>query len=99
MEEQEEQQKQATEGKAPKERPVWMTQSTVQGAYNEPDILKTRKSEILFTQLVSRIQIYASQRKKINVKKYFFLDWVPLNYLIWMYKFPVLWEQDQEARS
>ncbi len=43
MEEQEEQQKQASEGKAPKERPVWLTQSTVQGAYSEPDILKSRK--------------------------------------------------------
>lgn len=42
MEEQEEQQKQASEGKAPKERPVWLTQSTVQGAYSEPDILKNR---------------------------------------------------------
>ncbi|KAM3607587.1 uncharacterized protein V6R79_010367 [Siganus canaliculatus] len=40
MEEQEEQQKQASEGKAPKERPVWLTQSTVQGAYNESDLLK-----------------------------------------------------------
>lgn len=40
MEEQEEQQKQANEGKAPKERPVWLTQSTVQGAYSEPDILQ-----------------------------------------------------------
>lgn len=40
MEEQEEQQKQASEGKAPKERPIWLTQSTVQGAYNEPDLLK-----------------------------------------------------------
>ncbi|KAG8000770.1 General transcription factor IIE subunit 1 [Nibea albiflora] len=40
MEDQEEQQKQASEGKAPKERPVWLTQSTVQGAYSEPDILK-----------------------------------------------------------
>lgn len=87
MEEQEEQQKQATEGKAPKERPVWMTQSTVQGAYNEPDILKTRKSEILFTQLLSTVQIYASQRKIINKeinvrKRLFFGDWVPLNYMI-----------------
>lgn len=43
MEEQEEQQKQANEAKAPKERPVWLTQSTVQGAYSEPDILKNRK--------------------------------------------------------
>ncbi|XP_059198138.1 general transcription factor IIE subunit 1 [Centropristis striata] len=42
MEEQEEQQKQASEGKAPKERPVWLTQSTVQGAYSEPDTLKNR---------------------------------------------------------
>ncbi|XP_062287695.1 general transcription factor IIE subunit 1 [Scomber scombrus] len=42
MEEQEEQQKQANEGKAPKERPVWLTQSTVQGAYSEPDALKNR---------------------------------------------------------
>lgn len=42
MEEQEDQQKQASEGKAPKERPVWLTQSTVQGAYSEPDVLKNR---------------------------------------------------------
>lgn len=41
MEEQDAQQKQASEGKAPKERPVWLTQSTVQGAYNEPDMLKS----------------------------------------------------------
>lgn len=47
MEEQEEQQKQATEGKAAKERPVWLTQSTVQGAYSEPDSLKNRKSGFL----------------------------------------------------
>ncbi|KAF7659967.1 hypothetical protein LDENG_00290270 [Lucifuga dentata] len=40
MEEQDDQRKQAGEGKAPKERPVWLTQSTVQGAYSEPDILK-----------------------------------------------------------
>uniref|UniRef100_A0A8D2ZJY8 General transcription factor IIE subunit 1 n=1 Tax=Scophthalmus maximus TaxID=52904 RepID=A0A8D2ZJY8_SCOMX len=40
MEEQEDQQKKANEGKAPKERPVWLTQSTVQGAYSEPDVLK-----------------------------------------------------------
>ncbi|XP_060909716.1 general transcription factor IIE subunit 1 [Labrus mixtus] len=40
MEEQQEQQKQANEGKAPKERPVWLTESTVQGAYSEPDHLK-----------------------------------------------------------
>ncbi|XP_008298737.1 general transcription factor IIE subunit 1 [Stegastes partitus] len=42
MEEQDEQQKQASEGKAPKERPVWLTHSTVQGAYSESDILKNR---------------------------------------------------------
>ncbi|XP_037644829.1 general transcription factor IIE subunit 1 [Sebastes umbrosus] len=42
MEEQEDQLKKASEGKAPKERPVWLTQSTVQGAYSEPDVLKTR---------------------------------------------------------
>ncbi|XP_029314240.1 general transcription factor IIE subunit 1 [Cottoperca gobio] len=42
MEEQEEQLKQANEGKAPKERPVWLTQSTVQGAYSEPDLIKNR---------------------------------------------------------
>lgn len=42
MEEQADQQKQASEGKAPKERPVWLTESTVQGAYNEPDLLKNR---------------------------------------------------------
>uniref|UniRef100_A0A3Q4ART0 General transcription factor IIE subunit 1 n=1 Tax=Mola mola TaxID=94237 RepID=A0A3Q4ART0_MOLML len=35
MEEQDEPQKQAAEGKAPKERPVWLTQSTVQGAYSD----------------------------------------------------------------
>ncbi|KAK9537398.1 hypothetical protein VZT92_005021 [Zoarces viviparus] len=40
MEEQEDQLKKAKEGKAPKERPVWLTQSTVQGAYSEPDIIK-----------------------------------------------------------
>lgn len=40
MEEQESQQAQAAEAKAPKERPVWLTQSTVQGAYNETDGLK-----------------------------------------------------------
>ncbi|KAM9710317.1 general transcription factor IIE subunit 1 isoform 1-T4 [Menidia menidia] len=42
MEEQEEQQRQDNEGKAPKERPVWLTHSTVQGAYSEPDALKNR---------------------------------------------------------
>ncbi|XP_019945519.2 general transcription factor IIE subunit 1 [Paralichthys olivaceus] len=42
MEEQGDQQKQANEGKAPKERPVWLTQSTVQGAYSEPDVINNR---------------------------------------------------------
>ncbi|XP_026232149.1 general transcription factor IIE subunit 1 [Anabas testudineus] len=41
MDEQDDQQKQTNE-KAPKERPVWLTESTVQGAYSEPDILKNR---------------------------------------------------------
>lgn len=36
------QQKQASEGKAPKERPVWLTQSTVQGADAELDLIKNR---------------------------------------------------------
>lgn len=43
MDEQADQQKQANDGKAPKERPVWLTQSTVQGAYSEPDVLKDSK--------------------------------------------------------
>ncbi|KAJ4933105.1 general transcription factor IIE subunit 1 [Gymnodraco acuticeps] len=42
MEEQEEQQRLANEGKAPKERPVWLTQSTVTGAYSEPEVIKSR---------------------------------------------------------
>ncbi|XP_041858204.1 general transcription factor IIE subunit 1 [Melanotaenia boesemani] len=42
MEEQDDQQKQDNETKAPKERPVWLTHSTVQGAYNEADGLKSR---------------------------------------------------------
>lgn len=46
MEEQEDQQKQASEGKAPKERPVWLTQSTVQGAYNEPDLFKSHGEHV-----------------------------------------------------
>ncbi|KAM7380758.1 hypothetical protein PAMP_004033 [Pampus punctatissimus] len=50
MEEQEDQQKQASEGKAPKERPVWLTQSTVQGAYSEPDILKNHGDVIAGAQ-------------------------------------------------
>ncbi|XP_061547704.1 general transcription factor IIE subunit 1 [Phycodurus eques] len=42
MEEQDDRQKQASEGTASKERPVWLTQSTVQGAYSETDMLKNR---------------------------------------------------------
>ncbi|XP_072301278.1 general transcription factor IIE subunit 1 [Eucyclogobius newberryi] len=41
MDKQDEQQRQVNEGKAPKERPVWLTQSTVQGADAEPDIIKS----------------------------------------------------------
>ncbi|XP_066563060.1 general transcription factor IIE subunit 1 [Amia ocellicauda] len=40
MEEQEEQKRLAGDGKAPKERPVWLTESTVQGAYNDAEDLK-----------------------------------------------------------
>lgn len=47
MEEQDAQQKQASEGKEVKERPVWLTQSTVQGAYSEPDILQNSKWSFL----------------------------------------------------
>ncbi|XP_061924450.1 general transcription factor IIE subunit 1-like [Entelurus aequoreus] len=42
MEEQDDQQKQAGEGKAPKERPVWLTQSTVQGAFSDTDMMKNQ---------------------------------------------------------
>ncbi|CAB1457549.1 unnamed protein product [Pleuronectes platessa] len=42
MEEQGDQQKQTSEAKAVKERPVWLTQSTVQGAYSEPDVISNR---------------------------------------------------------
>ncbi|KAK7940010.1 hypothetical protein WMY93_003336 [Mugilogobius chulae] len=42
MDRQDEQQRQVNEGKAPKERPVWLTHSTVQGAETEPDISKNR---------------------------------------------------------
>uniref|UniRef100_A0A3Q2CRI5 General transcription factor IIE subunit 1 n=1 Tax=Cyprinodon variegatus TaxID=28743 RepID=A0A3Q2CRI5_CYPVA len=38
MEEQDEQKKQINEGKPPKEQPVWLTQSTVKGAYSEPEM-------------------------------------------------------------
>lgn len=48
MEDQEPQTGQTTEGKAPKERPVWLTESTVQGAYSETDALKQRESQRLF---------------------------------------------------
>uniref|UniRef100_A0A1A8HKK3 General transcription factor IIE subunit 1 n=1 Tax=Nothobranchius korthausae TaxID=1143690 RepID=A0A1A8HKK3_9TELE len=41
MEEQNDQQKQINRDKAPKEQPIWLTQSTVQGAYNELDSIKT----------------------------------------------------------
>ncbi|XP_056435454.1 general transcription factor IIE subunit 1 [Gadus chalcogrammus] len=40
MEEQEDQRRQANEGKPVKEKIVWLTQSTVQGAYSEPDAAK-----------------------------------------------------------
>ncbi|KAB5576813.1 hypothetical protein PHYPO_G00202830 [Pangasianodon hypophthalmus] len=50
MEEQESQQTQAAEAKAPKERPVWLTQSTVQGAYNENDALKAAGEDSMVTQ-------------------------------------------------
>lgn len=43
MEDQDDPQKQASEGTASKDRPVWLTQSTVQGAYSETDMLKNRK--------------------------------------------------------
>lgn len=44
--EQDELQRQANEAKAPKERIVWLTQSTVQGADTEPDIIKSRGEAI-----------------------------------------------------
>ncbi|MBN3312015.1 T2EA factor, partial [Atractosteus spatula] len=40
MEEQEDQKRLAGEGKTPKERPIWLTESTVQGAYSELDDIK-----------------------------------------------------------
>ncbi|KAJ8388557.1 hypothetical protein AAFF_G00132710 [Aldrovandia affinis] len=39
MDEPDEQRRRAAEGKAPRERPVWLTESTVQGAYSEADAL------------------------------------------------------------
>ncbi|XP_060785344.1 general transcription factor IIE subunit 1 [Neoarius graeffei] len=50
MDEQDSQQGQAAEAKAPKERPVWLTQSTVQGAYNETDALKAAGEDSMVTQ-------------------------------------------------
>ncbi|KAF7709239.1 general transcription factor IIE subunit 1 [Silurus meridionalis] len=50
MEDQESQQTQAAEAKAPKERPVWLTQSTVQGAYNDNDALKAAEEDSMVTQ-------------------------------------------------
>ncbi|KAJ8352521.1 hypothetical protein SKAU_G00239970 [Synaphobranchus kaupii] len=41
MEEPDEQRRHAAEGKAPRERPVWLTESTVQGAYSEADALNS----------------------------------------------------------
>ncbi|XP_062862006.1 general transcription factor IIE subunit 1 [Trichomycterus rosablanca] len=49
MEEQETQQGQAVEGKVPKERPVWLTQSTVQGADSETGSLKTTVEDSMVT--------------------------------------------------
>ncbi|XP_023647601.2 general transcription factor IIE subunit 1 [Paramormyrops kingsleyae] len=43
MDEREEQQRPAADAKA---RPVWLTESTVQGAYNEPDVLQTQAEDI-----------------------------------------------------
>ncbi|KAK1797727.1 hypothetical protein P4O66_008094 [Electrophorus voltai] len=50
MEDQEPQQTQAAEAKAPKERPVWLTQSTVDGAYSETDTLKNSGEDSLMTR-------------------------------------------------
>lgn len=52
MEDQESQPGQTTEGKAPKERPVWLTESTVQGAYNDTDALKHPDEDPMVTQEV-----------------------------------------------
>ncbi|XP_051997890.1 general transcription factor IIE subunit 1-like [Xyrauchen texanus] len=49
MEDQEPQLGQTAEGKAPKERPVWLTESTVQGAYNEADALKQAGEDAIVT--------------------------------------------------
>ncbi|TRY91833.1 hypothetical protein DNTS_027188 [Danionella cerebrum] len=50
MEDQEPLPGQNAEGKGPKERPVWLTESTVQGAYNEPDALKNPGEDTAMTQ-------------------------------------------------
>ncbi|XP_051564696.1 general transcription factor IIE subunit 1-like [Myxocyprinus asiaticus] len=50
MEDQEPQLGQTAEGKAPKERPVWLTESTVQGAYSEADALKQAGEDAIVTQ-------------------------------------------------
>lgn len=50
MEEQDSQQARVAQAKAPKERPVWLTQSTVQGAYNETNALKDAGEESMETQ-------------------------------------------------
>ncbi|XP_068185492.1 general transcription factor IIE subunit 1 [Antennarius striatus] len=46
MEEPEDQHKQGGDVKTPKERPLWLTHSTVQGAYSEPDVLKNHEDVI-----------------------------------------------------
>ncbi|KAJ8004536.1 hypothetical protein DPEC_G00137290 [Dallia pectoralis] len=53
MGEQEEQQrKQASEGKAPRERPVWLTESTVHGGtYSDPDPLKNAGEDAAGSQM------------------------------------------------
>ncbi|XP_067299964.1 general transcription factor IIE subunit 1 [Pseudorasbora parva] len=52
MDDQESQPGQTTEGKAPKERPVWLTESTVQGAYSDTDALKNPDEDPIVTQEV-----------------------------------------------
>lgn len=51
MEEQDEQKKQINEGKPPKEQPVWLTQSTVKGAYSEPEALRSREYIFLSSEI------------------------------------------------
>lgn len=50
MEDQESQSGQAAKGKAPKERPVWLTESTVQGAFNDTDAGKHTGEDSIATQ-------------------------------------------------